>query len=81
MIELNVMRCVDCGSLISLLRRTGERFGTGRHWVGTNTGQIDVYTLAMRGLAGFEAILTREFHRIPRMATPQDNHPRGDISE
>jgi hypothetical protein len=55
--------------------------GTGRHWVGTNTGQIDVYTLAMRGLAGFEAILTREFHRIPHMGTPQDNHPRGDISE
>jgi hypothetical protein len=41
----------------------------------------DVYTLAMRGLAGFEAILTREFHRIPRWPTPPHNHPRGDKSE
>jgi hypothetical protein len=31
--------------------------GIGRHWVGTNTGQIDVCKMALRGLAGIESCI------------------------
>jgi hypothetical protein len=53
----NVTRCVGSGSLISLLPREGETLGIGRHWVGTNTGQIEVYKMVLRGLAGIESCI------------------------